>query len=321
MNADNFSRPGAVDLSSLAQPRGQQPGPPAPGPGPGGSATGSPGAFVVDVDETTFQSLVLEQSSQVPVVLALWSPSDAPSSQLVGLLGQVVAGYGGRILLARLDVEANPRLAAAVGAQGVPMVLGVLLGQVVAPLEGRVSEPQVRQYLDQLIAAAQANGVTGTASPGTAGQAAAPAAGPPADQPTRDPRYAGAEDALDRGDLDGAVAAYEQVLTQHPGDAVATQGLAAARLMQRVRGADPGAVRAAAADRPDDVDSQIAAADQDLVGGHVEDALNRLVGLVARVFGDERNRTREHLVDLFTVLGNNDSRVRSARQRLASALF
>jgi putative thioredoxin len=130
-----------------------------------------------------------------------------------------------------------------------------------------------------------------------------------------------AHDALDRGDLGGAIQAYRNVLSDRPASVEAKLGLAQAELLQRVQGMDPQAVRTAGAEQPDDVDAQLAAADLDLVGGHVEDAFGRLVDLVGRTFGDDRDRVRQHLLGLFEVIGAEDQRVVKARGALARKLF
>ncbi|MFT4263148.1 MAG: tetratricopeptide repeat protein, partial [Nocardioides sp.] len=87
------------------------------------------------------------------------------------------------------------------------------------------------------------------------------------------------------------------------------------------QGVDATAAAAAAAAGPDDVSAQTLAADLDLLDGHVEEAFARLVGLVSRTAGEERNQAREHLISLFEAVGNDDARVLTARRDLASALF
>jgi putative thioredoxin len=136
-----------------------------------------------------------------------------------------------------------------------------------------------------------------------------------------DPRYAPAQDALEAGDIDGAVAEYQKLVDANPADAEAAAGLAMAKVLQRTQGVDLNAARATAAAAPDDVAAQIMVADLDLLGGHVEDAFARLVELVRRTTGNERNAAREHLIGLFAAVGNDDPRVLKGRQALASALF
>jgi putative thioredoxin len=91
--------------------------------------------------------------------------------------------------------------------------------------------------------------------------------------------------------------------------------------MQRTSEVDLATARAAAAVAPDDVDAQLMVADLDLLGGHVDDAFNRLLEVVRRTAGDERDRVRLHLIELFGVVGNEDPRVLRGRRSLASALF
>ncbi len=304
--SEGFSRPGAVDLSGLG-------GTPAAG-APGAGGTGS---YAIDVTEASFQAEVLEASLNHVVVLSLWSPRAPSSLQLNDTLAALADEFAGRFLLARLDVDSNPQIAAAVGAQGVPYVLGLVRGQPVPLFQGTVDEPEARRYVDELVKMAVANGVVGRVPP------KAPA-GPSADvaeETPDDPRFAEADAALAADDLDGALAAYQRLVDANPTDAEAAERLAGVSLMRRTRGVDPTQARAAAASAPDDVAAAALVADLDVVGGHVEDAFNRLIETVARTSGDDREVARLHLVALFDVVGADDPRVLTARRRLASALF
>jgi len=296
---------GAIDLSTLARPATPPPGT------PGGLATGS--AYVRDVDQSTFGDVV-QSSTQHPVVVVLWAPWSEVSQQVAADLAALADDDEGRWLLARIDAEANPQVAAAFQAQSVPTVVAVLGGQPVPLFQGAYPREQVRAVLDQLLAAAEANGITGRV-------AAGPAPAEPEPEPALPPLHQAAYDAIERDDLPAARAAYEQALRENPRDAMARAGLAQVGLMERTAGADPRAVRDAAAARPDDVDAQLAVADLDVFAGAVEDAFARLVDLVRRTAGDDRERVRVRLVDLFEVLGTDDPRVVAARRALASALY
>ncbi|MGB5952545.1 MAG: tetratricopeptide repeat protein, partial [Ornithinimicrobium sp.] len=135
------------------------------------------------------------------------------------------------------------------------------------------------------------------------------------------PLHQEAVDAIERGDLAAAGAAYEKAMKQSPADEEARLGLSQVRLMERTQAMDPAVVRQQAADAPTDVAAQIAAADLDLVGGHVEDAFARLIDLVRVTSADERKTAREHLISLFDVIGAQDPRVSAARRALTNALF
>ncbi|HEY6738320.1 MAG TPA: tetratricopeptide repeat protein [Actinopolymorphaceae bacterium] len=314
MTGQSFSRPGAVDLSKLAA-SGAESGAAQP---PSGGASGQvTGQYVVDVTEETFQQEVVERSISVPVVIDFWADWCQPCKQLSPILERLSDEYAGRFVLAKIDTEANPRIAQAANVQSIPLVMAVLRGQIVPLFQGAVPEAQVRQAIDQVLQVAVANGISGTAQPVSPGRPTDGGAAAPA----RDPRYAEADAAIERGDLDAAVAAFEKILDQSPADVEAKQGLARARLLQRTRPMNAAEVRTAAAERPDDPAAQIAAADLDVVGGHVVDAFDRLVGFVRRSSGADRDAVRLHLLELFDVVGADDPRVRKARQQLSAALF
>ncbi|HEU0214235.1 MAG TPA: tetratricopeptide repeat protein [Jiangellaceae bacterium] len=307
MSAESFMRPGAVDLSGLAA-RSQAPA----GGSNGAVATG----VVVEVTEATFQAEVLNRSMSVPVVIDFWADWCQPCKQLSPILEKLAAEYDGRFLLATIDVDANQQLGAAFQVQSIPSVFAVLKGQPVPLFQGAMPEPQVREVLEQLFQVAAANGVTGRLEvrPG-----AAPKAEPA--EPPHDPRYDTAHDAIEKGDFDAAAAAYRSMLAESPTDPDAKAGLAQAELLGRNKGNDLSSVVATAALRPADVDAQLAAADAEVVAGRVDSAFSRLVDTVRRASGEDRERVRARLVELFEIVGLSDPRVLRARSALASALF
>ena len=311
MSQPTFNPYGAVDLSALAA---RPAGPSAAASGAAGGAGAAPGGVVVDVTEADFQSLVVEQSMTVPVVIDFWADWCGPCKQLSPVLERLAGADEGRWLLAKIDVDANPRLGQAFQVQGIPAVFAVVKGQPIPLFQGALPEPQVRQYLDELLKVAEANGVTGRVAAGEA---------PPVvdEEPVADPRYDEAYDAIERGDLDAAAAAYRALLADDPADPDAKAGLGQVELMRRTQGLDPATARARATEAPDDVAAQTAVADLDLLDGHVEDAFARLVDLVARTSGDDRDAARTHLVGLFELVGGADERVARARTALANALF
>ncbi|MEV7777394.1 tetratricopeptide repeat protein [Kitasatospora sp. NPDC088351] len=273
--------------------------------------------LVIDVTEDTFEAEVVQRSTEVPVVIDFWAEWCGPCKQLSPILERLAEEYAGRIVLAKIDVEASPQLSQQFGIQGIPAVMAVVAGQLVPLFQGAESEANVRKVLDQLILVAEQRfGVAGGAAvPGAVpGEAAAPYL-------PEDPALAAAHEALDRGDLGGAVQAYRNVLVDQPGNTEAKLGLAQAELLRRVERLNPQDVRAAAAADPKNVAAQLDAADLDLVGGHVEDAFGRLVDTVGRTFGDDRDTARVRLLELFEVIGTTDPRVTAARTALARVLF
>lgn len=302
----SFPQSGAFDLSSLAPPRAQAGA--AAAPAPDGAV------YVIDVDEAGFQQVV-ESSMQHLVVLSVWSPRSEQSVQFNEVLARATSAYGGALQLARIDVDANPGIGQALQVQAVPFVVGLVQGRPVPLFQGTVDDSEVKRFFDELVRLAQQNGLNGRAQPS---EVEAPAV---EEEPADDPRFAVADEAYARGDFDTAITEYEAMLAQAPGDAEVAERLAATKLYARVAGADLQASRQAAADAPDDLDAQILVADLDVTGGHVEDAFLRLIDLVKRTREEDRERVREHLLELFSVVGLTDPRVGLARRSLAAALF
>jgi putative thioredoxin len=288
----------------------------------GGAGAVSPADLVIDVDEARFESDVLQRSTEVPVVIDFWAEWCEPCKQLSPVLERLAVEYNGRFLLAKIDVDANQMLMQQFGVQGIPAVFAVVAGQALPLFQGAAGEAQIRQTLDQLVQVAEQRfGLTGLVVDPEADPGADRAAAPERPAGPHDAALEAAVQALDAGDLAGAVRAYKNVLSDDPGNTEAKLGLAQAELLQRVQGADPQRVRQEAADKPDDAQAQIAAADLDLVGGHVEDAFGRLIDTVRRTAGDDRDAVRLRLLELFEVVGADDPRVTAARRALARALF
>ncbi|MFE3036961.1 tetratricopeptide repeat protein [Streptomyces canus] len=325
MQPRNMSMSGVVDLAAVkaaqeAKAKAEQARAEAARQG-GGPGAVSPADLVIDVDEAGFERDVLQRSTEVPVVIDFWAEWCEPCKQLSPVLEQLVLEYNGRLLLAKIDVDANQMLMQQFGVQGIPAVFAVVAGQALPLFQGAAGKEQIQQTLDQLVQVAEQRfGLTGLtvdpdAEPGAAPQPAAVPAGP------YDALLEAAVRALDAGDFGGAVQAYKNVLSDDPGNSEAKLGLAQAELLQRVQSLDPQRTRKEAAEKPGDAQAQIAAADLDLVGGHVEDAFGRLIDTVQRTAGDERDTVRIRLLELFEVVGADDPRVSAARRALSRALF
>jgi putative thioredoxin len=313
MSQQPFSRPGAVDLSGLNQPGAGRPGAPA-----GGAAPNGGGSYWLDVTQENFQPTV-ESSLTAPVLLVFYSPSRLPeSTQMAADLAQVAEEFEGRFLAGLVDIDAEPAIAQAVQLQTVPFVFAVIDGRPQPLIQDLLTLDALRGAINQVMQQLTTQGITGRHQPR---QAAAATEASENGEPVLDPRYAPAQDALEREDYDTAVAEYEKLIAANPADAEAAAGLAMARVLQRTKDVDAAAARAAADADPDDVSAQTLASDLDLLGGQVDEAFARLVDVVRRTAGDERNQAREHLLGLFAAVGNDDPRVLKGRQNLASALF
>jgi len=292
---------GAVDLSALVARANR------PAPEPGAAPAGQQG-IVFDATDATFQH-VLELSSTVPVVVEIIAPG------LAAALGPIVESYGGRLALAVVDGQSNPQIAAAFQVREVPASAAVVAGRPVSLFLGTPSDAEVRQVFDELLQLAAQNGVTGTLTPSDGEEPAEPEEAP------LPPHHQEAYDAIARGDYAEAVAEYERALRENPRDALAVAGKAQASLLLRLGGADAAAVRAAAAERPGDVDAQLAVADLDVSGGHLEDAFSRLLELFPSLDAEGRTAVRTRLLEYFEIAGQDDPRVATARRALTSLLY
>ncbi len=309
MSSSSFSRHGAVDLSQLTA-RAK-----AAGAAPGGAPAGA--SYVVEVSEQTFEAEVIRKSIKHPVVVELYSPRVSTGQQLSDVLAALAAEAAGRYLLARVNVDTAPGIVQALGLQAVPTVIAVINGQIAPLFQGVLNKEQAGAYIEQLLKAAVANGIVGRADP-VGSQAADDDAA--ADQPVSDPRFAAADEALEKGDFQTALAEFDKLLQANPNDSEAKAGKSQVGLLARASALDAEGVLARAATSLA-VEDQLAAADVEMVTGRAESAFDRLLELIKRTSGDERNAARLRLLELFETLDSSDERVLKARRGLMAALF
>jgi putative thioredoxin len=328
----DFSLYGAVDLGArqAAAQHSQQAASRTAGPD-----DGPQGGTVIDVTEDTFNVEVVDRSRSAPVILDLWAEWCGPCKQLSPVLEKLAIEADGAWVLAKVDIDANPQLRAALQVQSIPMVMAVVGGQVVDGFLGAMPEAQVRQWIGQVMQVADQVGLP----QGAAGTDVGPDDGPEAVDPggpggyppgmrggpgpgdPAEPAFEEAQQAMERGDLDGAAAAFERVLAASPGHPVAALGLAQVDLIRRVNSYDQAQVRRDAAENPDDVEAQSRVADIELATGRIEEAFDRLLGTVRRTSGEDRDQARRHLISLFEIFPPRDPRVAKARSTLSTLLF
>ena len=308
MSPADLNRPGVIDLSTLA---------PAAPPQSSGQAGVS---YVQAVTEADFQT-VANHSLQYPVIIELTLPSAAETKPVDQALIELANAAGGRWLLGRVDVSASPAIAQGLGINAVPTVLALLGGQMVPLFQGTRDKKEIAALIDKVLELALANGVTGRAQPVPGGMLAEGAANAQDAEPAVDPRFAKADAALTAGDYETALAEFDKLLAANPRDAEAAAGKAQVGLLLRTADASADDAVAKADAAPDDIDLNLAAADLQVVLGDLDGAFARLLRLIRATVGDERERVRVRLVELFSTVEPGNPAVAAARRELMSALF
>jgi putative thioredoxin len=286
---------GAVDLSALKQQTA-----PA-GEGDGGAA--QPNGL--EITEANLEAEVLVRSSQIPVVVLLWSPRSEASTQLGDALAQLAVADAGKWSLATVNVDAVPRVAQMFGVQAVPTVVALAAGQPLSSFQGSQPPDQLRRWVDSLLNA-------------TAGKLSGAGDGEEPEQV--DPELSQAREHLDSGDFDAALKAYQALLDANPNHAEAKGAVRQIGFLQRATSRAPGAIVAADA-APDDIEVAFAAADVEILQQDVAAAFDRLIALVKRTAGDDRTKVRTRLIELFDLFDPADPEVIAGRRKLANALY
>ena len=284
-NPPNFAQ--AVDLSSLGKPK-------VP---PAGPMSG------LEVTAANLTAEFLPLSRTKPVIVIAWSSRSPESIEMVKTLGTLETSYQGSWALARLDIDAEPNVAQALQTKSVPYAIALIGEQMVPLFEQSYPEAQIRLVLDKVLTLAAEQGV---------GSAPIEVSEPEEDE---------AMAALESGDFRAAEVAYKKLLARKPTDSFAKLGLAQTQLLIRTDGLDLATIIKEASDSPSDIALQLQAADMEIANGGVEAAFNRLLHLVKATSGDERTKSREHLLTLFVLVDPSDPRLAAARSALANALF
>ena len=271
-----------------------------------------PGPFVRELTMENFQSF-LELSLHVPLVIVFHSARSEGSQTLAKLLSSEIVRRNGAIGLGTVDADTERQIAQAFQIQAVPSTVAVLGGNPVPLFQGTAGPEDVTKALDSVLQASQQLGVSGVLDGDENGTLP---------EPDLPPHVKEARAALDRGDLDAAHEAYTLAIKDNPGDEASRVGLIQVELFQRISGRDPQNVLAVAATAEQtDIETHLLAADMEIAIQRPEAALTRLLGVIRHVTGDERDRVRLRLIELFSIIGIHEPLVTEARKQLANALM
>lgn len=299
---------GAIDLGALAQARQAQTA-------ANSALANAPSGVVIDVDESDFQQKVIDASNQVPVVVDLWAEWCGPCKQLSPVLEKIAAEFNGKFILAKVDIDKNQNIAAAFQVQSIPAVFAIIAGSAAPLFQGAMPESQVRQVLTEVIRIANEQGVKGTVS-----QDQTEVEETKVEEPKTDPKLEAAFNAIEKGDFAQAKTIYQEMLNQNPKDDTAIAGLAQVGLLERSTSLNENEIRKNASDKKN-IDAQLQLADLELMKGNPEAGFAVLISAIKLTTGQDRDKLRERLLDLFVVVGDSDPSVIKARRDLASALF
>jgi putative thioredoxin len=281
----NFGQ--AFDLSSLTKPKAD---PDLPMPG-------------LEVTVENLNSNILPLSLVRPVIVLMWSPRSAESQAMVTTLGKLEQDYQAKWSLARVNIDTHPEIAQAFQTKNVPYAVAIIAEQMVPLFEQAYPEAQVRLVIDKVLTLSAQQGI------GSA----------PVEQ--MEPEEEEAMNALESGEFAVAEAAYKKWLSRKPNENLAKLGLAQTQLLIRTQGLDLNKIIEDSAKSPTDVELQLKAADVEIVNGGVEAAFSRLLNLVKATQGDDKNKVKTHLLNLFALVDQSDPRLISARKELASSIF
>ena len=300
---------GAIDLGALAQARQAQSA-------ANSALANAPSGVVIDVNENDFQQKVIDASNQVPVVVDLWAEWCGPCKQLSPVLEKIAAEFNGKFILAKVDIDKNQNIAAAFQVQSIPAVFAIIAGSAAPLFQGAMPESQVRQVLTEVIRIANEQGVKGTVSQDN--QEVEPEN--KVEEPKTDPKLEAAFNAIEKGNFVEAKSIYQDMLNQNPKDENAIAGLAQVGLLERSESLNESEIRKNASDKRN-IDAQLELADLELMKGNPEAGFSVLISAIKITSGQDRDKLRERLLELFVVVGDSDPHVLKARRDLASALF
>ena len=300
---------GAIDLGALAQARQAQSA-------ANSALANAPSGVVIDVNENDFQQKVIDASNQVPVVVDLWAEWCGPCKQLSPVLEKIAAEFNGKFILAKVDIDKNQNIAAAFQVQSIPAVFAIIAGSAAPLFQGAMPESQVRQVLTEVIRIANEQGVKGTVSQDNQEVEQENKV----EEPQTDPKLEAAFNAIEKGNFVEAKSIYQDMLNQNPKDEIAIAGLAQVGLLERSASLNESEIRKNASDKKN-IDAQLELADLELMKGNPEAGFSVLISAIKITSGQDRDKLRERLLELFVVVGDSDPHVLKARRDLASALF
>lgn len=282
---------------------------------------------VVEVNEANFQRAVIEGSQKAPVVMDFWAPWCAPCRALGPILERLAAEYGGRFVLAKVNSDENPALAARFGVRGIPSVKAVFNGELVDEFTGALPEPRVREFIERVLPSPSELLRLKAEEIYSVGKDATRALELLNQATKSDPgndavRFDQARIRLDLGELDLA----QKLLDSMSGLAQMDEGVVALRArLDLAQGAekagDMSSLQARISRDPADLEARLQLANLYVARGRHREALDELLEIVKRDRAFKDDVGRRTILEVFSVLGPDHELIEEYRRRLASALY
>ena len=291
--------------------------------------------LVKDVTEATFMAEVVDASMAVPVIVDFWAPWCGPCRQLGPMLEQAVQAARGKVVMAKVNVDENQRLAQALAQQGLPLqsiptVVAFFQGRPVDMFQGALPASQVKAFVEKLAALAGDGGL-GEAiaaaeemlAQGAAVDAAETFAAILGEEPENAEAYGGLIRAhLATGNLDQA----EQFLAAAPAKIATSAPVEAARAMlalarQAAKAGPLDELKAKLEANPNDHQARFDHATALHAAGQVEEAVEELLELFRRDRDWNEGAAKAQLFTIFDSLKPADPIVVKGRRRLSSMIF
>lgn len=313
--ADFLSRAslaGAVDLSSLRKPVTGNPNADAPVQTPNSAAPAVlkvPDLIALGTESNIKNFVTISQS--VPVLIDFFADDLAESKTLSEKLKNIVTALNGKVFLLRIDTATQTQIVQAFGVTQVPTALAMLKGQPIPLFQGDQPETAIQELIAKLLQVASENGVTSVLQV----SADFPA---PLPEPELSAKHQAAFDAMESGDFEAAVNAYQAALLESPADKLAVAGLAQAKLLVRTKDIDIDAVLES---EPKSTEQAKLKADAQVAIGQTAAGYKTILDIFAISDKDQREDLRRHLLELFDLAQPDSPELAKARRALAALLY
>jgi putative thioredoxin len=287
------------------------------------AGAGDPAIF--DATTDTFEASVVLKSSEVPVVVDFWAPWCNPCLQLGPVLEKLAREYGGRFLLAKVNIDQSPEVAAEFGVRSIPAVFALKNAQVADAFMGVQSESSIRGWIDRILPT-EAERITAEGAKHEANHDLDAAEARYLEAVAQSPDFPDAliglvRVALEREDLDAARLRIEALERRGFLEPEAEKLKAEILLRDQARGAGSvDAARAALAQSPDDLERKFALAEALAAAGEYAEALPLCLDLVERDRKGVGEKARKTMVAIFQLLPPGSELVTEYQRQLSFAL-